>query len=151
MVMKRGDSYSLIQCVYGLTMMARTRYRTLMSEQSTLSNIQEQLIAALEKSKAASKTLEDAKAKLAPLEAKAAEAQQQVTQLMNEYNRLTGNVPAKGRAVRGKYNQTPESKLAAQEKRSYSRAVNAGKSEAEAKKIAKEAVRALAARLAVKP
>jgi hypothetical protein len=70
---------------------------------------------------------------------------------MNEYNRLTGNLPAKGRAVRGKYNQTPESKLAAQEKRSYSRAINSGKSEAEAKKMAKEAVKALAARLGVKP
>ena len=104
---------------------------------------------ALEKSKAASKTLEDARAKLAPLEVKAAEAQEHVTQLMNEYNRLTGNVRTKGR-VRGKYNQTPESKLAAQEKRSYSRAVNSGSTEAEAKKIAREAVKALAARLGVK-
>jgi hypothetical protein len=121
-----------------------------MPEQSSISNIQEQLIAALEKSKAASKTLEDAQAKLAPLEAKAAEAQEHVTQLMHEYNRLTGNVRGKGRTARGKYNQTPESKLAAQEKRSYSRAVNAGKSEAEAKKIAKDAVKALAARLGVK-
>src|ERR1700722_7681975 len=109
-----------------------------MSEQLTLSNIQEQLIAALEKSKAASKLLEDARAKLAPLEAKAAEAQEHVTHLMAEYNRLTGNVKAKGRA-KGKYNQTPESKLAAQEKRSYSRALNGGASEAEAKKRAKEA------------
>ena len=120
-----------------------------MSEQSTLSNIQEQLIAALEKSKAASKTLEDARAKLAPLEVKATEAQEHVTHLMGEYNRLTGNVKAKGR-VRGKYNQTPESKLAAQEKRSYSRAINAGKSEAEAKKIAQKAVKTLAAKLGVK-
>src|SRR5580698_11375243 len=120
-----------------------------MAEQSTLSNIQEQLIAALEKSKAASKTLEDAQAKLAPLEAKAAEAQEHVTQLMNEYNRLTGNVRAKGR-VRGKYNQTPESKLAAQEKRSFSRAVNSGSSEAEAKKIAREAVKKLSLKLGVK-
>jgi chromosome segregation ATPase len=120
-----------------------------MADQSTLSNIQEQLITALEKSKAASKTLEDAKAKLAPLEAKAAEAQAHVTELMTEYNRLTGNVKAKGR-VRGKYNQTPESKLAAQEKRSYSRAINSGSSEAEAKKIAREAVKKLSARLGVK-
>jgi hypothetical protein len=120
-----------------------------MSEQSTLSNIQEQLIAALEKSKAASKTLEDARAKLAPLEVKATEAQEHVTHLMNEYNRLTGNVRAKGR-VKGKYNQTPESKLAAQEKRSYTRAINSGSSEAEAKKIAREAVKALATRLGVK-
>src|SRR5579863_2030601 len=102
-----------------------------MSEQSTLSNIQEQLIAALEKSKAASKTLEDARAKLAPLEAKAAEAQEDVTELMNEYNRMTGNPKGKGRATRGKYNQTPESKISAQEKRSYSRAINSGKTEAE--------------------
>src|SRR5580698_4149721 len=122
-----------------------------MAEQSTLSNIQEQLIAALEKSKAASKTLEDAQAKLAPLEAKAAEAQEHVTQLMNEYNRLTGNVRAKGKTVRGKYNQTPESKLAAQEKRSYTRAINGGASEAEAKKTSREAVKALAAKLGVKP
>ena len=120
-----------------------------MPEQSTLANIQEQLIVALEKSKAASKTLEDAKAKLAPLEVKAAEAQEHVNQLMAEYNRLTGNVRSKGR-TRGKYNQTPESKLAAQEKRSYSRAVNSGATEAEAKKRAKEAVKALAARLGIK-
>ena len=111
-----------------------------MADQSTLSNIQEQLIAALERSKAASKTLEDAKAKLAPLEAKATEAQEHVNQLMNEYSRLTGNVRAKGR-VRGKYNQTPESKLAAQEKRSYSRAINSGSSEAEAKKIERASCR----------
>ena len=122
-----------------------------MSEQSNLSSVQEQLIAALEKSKAASKTLEDAQAKLAPLEAKAAEAQEHVTQLMNEYNRLTGNVRGKGRTARGKYNQTPESKLAAQEKRSYTRAVNSGASETEAKKIAKEAVKKLTAKLGVKP
>jgi hypothetical protein len=120
-----------------------------MPEQSTLSNIQEQLIAALEKSKAASKTLEDARAKLAPLEAKAVEAQEHVTHLMNEYNRLTGNVRAKGRTGR-KYSQTAESKIAAQEKRSYSRAINAGKTEAEAKKIAKEAARALAAKLGMR-
>lgn len=120
-----------------------------MSEQSTLSNIQEQLITALEKSKAASKTLEDAKAKLAPLELKAAEAQEHVNQLMNEYNRLTGNVRAKGRTTRGRYNQTPESKLAAQEKRSYTRAINNGASDADAKKIAKKAVAVLAAKLGV--
>jgi hypothetical protein len=121
-----------------------------MPEQSTLGAIQEQLITALEKSKVASKTLEDARAKLAPLEAKATEAQEHVTQLMNEYNRLTGNVQAKGRTTRGKYNQTPESKLAAQEKRSYSRAINSGASEAEAKKIAQKAVKALAAKLGTK-
>ena len=120
-----------------------------MAEQSTLSVIHGQLITALEQSKTATKILEDARAKLAPLEAKAAEAQQHVTELMNEYNRLTGNVKAKGRA-KGKYNQTPESKLAAQEKRSFSRAVNSGSSEAEAKKIAREAVKKLATRLGVK-
>jgi hypothetical protein len=70
--------------------------------------------------------------------------------LVNEYNRLTGNVRAKGRATRGRYNQTPESKIAAQEKRSYSRAINAGKTEAEAKKIGRDAAKALAARLGVR-
>ena len=120
-----------------------------MSEQLTLSNIQDQLIQALERSKAASKTLEDAQAKLAPLEVKALEAQEHVTQLMNEFNRLTGKVATKGRTARGKYNQTPESKLHAQEKRSYTRAINNGASEAEAKKIAKEAVKNLAAKLGV--
>ena len=120
-----------------------------MSEQLTLSNVQEQLIAALEKSKAASKTLEDAQAKLAPLEVKSLEAQEHVSQLMNEFNRLTGKVATKGRTTRGKYVQTVESKLAAQEKRSFTRAVNNGSSEAEAKKIAKEAVKALAAKLGV--
>jgi hypothetical protein len=121
-----------------------------MSEQLTLSNIQEQLIAALEKSRTASKALEDAKAKLAPLEAKAAEAQKYVTGLMNEYNRLTGSVRTKVKTTGRKYSQTPESKLAAQEKRSFTRAINSGATEAEAKKIAKEAVKALAAKLGVK-
>ena len=126
-----------------------------MSEQSTLSGIQEQLIAALEKSKAASKTLEDAKAKLAPLEAKAAEAQEQITQLMNEYNRLTGNVPAKRRrggvpGPRKAYVISNESKIAATEKRSYTKAINAGKTEVEAKKAGKDAAKALAAKLGVK-
>src|SRR5580658_7265635 len=122
-----------------------------MSEQLTLSNVQEQLISALEKSKTASKTLEDAQARLAPLEVKAAEAQEHVSALMNEFNRLTGKAPAKGRTSKGKYNQTPESKLAAQEKRSYTRAINGGATEAEAKKIAKEAVKKLATKLAGKP
>jgi hypothetical protein len=81
---------------------------------------------------------------------KAAEAQEHVVELMNEFNRLTGNAPAKSRAARGKYNQTPESKLAAQEKRSYTRAINSGSSEAEAKKIAKEAVKKLSVKLGVK-
>lgn len=122
-----------------------------MAEQLTLSTIQEQLIAALEKHKTALKTLEDARAKLAPLEVKAAEAQEAVSQLMNEYNRLTGNVRAKSaRTTRGKYNQTPESKVAAQEKRTYTRAINGGATEAEAKKTAKEAGKALAAKLGVK-
>jgi hypothetical protein len=123
-------------------------------EQPTLSNIQEQLIAALEKSKAASKTLEEAQGKLAPLEAKAHEAQQHVTKLMSDYNRLTGNTPMKGRrgsaGSKKVYNQTPESKIASQEKRSYTRAINNGSSEAEAKKIAKEAAKALAVKLGVK-
>src|SRR5580693_8259653 len=65
-------------------------YLWLMSEQLTLSSIQAQLIEALEKSRAASKTLEDAQAKLAPLEVKALEAQEHVSQLMSEFNRLTG-------------------------------------------------------------
>jgi hypothetical protein len=121
-----------------------------MSDHLTLANIQEQLIVALEKSKTASKSLEDARAKLAPLELKATEAQAHVAQLMTEYNRLIGNTKGKGRTVRGKYNQTPESKLAAQEKRSYTRAINNGASEAEAKKISKEAGKALAARLGIK-
>ena len=126
-----------------------------MSEQSTLSGIQEQLIAALEKSKAASKTLEEAKAKLAPLEAKAAEAQEQVTQLMNEYNRLTGNAPVKRRrggvpGPRKAYVISNESKIAATEKRSFTKAINAGKSEAEARKAGKDAAKALAAKLGVK-
>ena len=68
---------------------------------------------------------------------------------MNEFNRLTGKVATKGRTTRGKYVQSNESKLAAQEKRSFTRAVNNGSTEAEAKKIAKEAVKALAAKLGV--
>ena len=120
-----------------------------MSDHLPISTIQEHLIAALEKSKVASKALEDARAKLAPLEKKAIEAQATVTQLMAEFNRLTGHAK-KARTARGKYNQTPESKVAAQEKRSYTRAINNGASEAEAKKIAKDAGRALGARLGLK-
>jgi hypothetical protein len=81
---------------------------------------------------------------------KAVEAQEHVVQLMGEFNRLTGKAPAKGRTARGKYNQTVESKLAAQEKRSFTRAVNGGATEAEAKKIAKEAVKKLSLKLGVK-
>jgi|SRR5665213_3516612 len=126
-----------------------------MSEQSTLSSIQEQLIAALEKSKIASKTLEEARSKLAPLEAKAAEVQESVTKLMNEYNRLTGKVPAKGRrggvpGPRKSYTISNESKIAATEKRTYTKAINANKSEAEAKKAGRDAAKTLAAKLGVK-
>ena len=126
-----------------------------MSEQSTLSGIQEQLIAALEKSKSASKTLEEAKAKLAPLEAKALESQAEVTQLMNEFNRLTGTVRAKNRrggvpGPRKAYVISNESKIAATEKRSYTKAINAGKGEAEAKKAGRDAAKALAAKLGVR-
>jgi outer membrane protein TolC len=126
-----------------------------MSEQSTLSGIQEQLITALEKSRNASKTLEDARAKLAPLEAKALEAQEQVNKLMNEYNRLTGKGPAKSRrggvpGPRKAYVISDESKIAATEKRSYTKAINAGKNEAEAKKVGKDAAKALAAKLGMK-
>jgi hypothetical protein len=45
---------------------------------------------------------------------------------------------------------TPESKVAATEKRQYTRAINSGKSEAEAKKIGKAAGAALAKKLGVK-
>jgi hypothetical protein len=96
------------------------------------------------------KRSKNAQAKLAPLEVKAVEAQEHVVQLMGEFNRLTGKAPAKGRTARGKYNQTVESKLAAQEKRSFTRAVNGGATEAEAKKIAKEAVKKLSLKLGVK-
>lgn len=126
-----------------------------MAEQSTLSGIQEQLILALEKSKAAAKTLEDAKAKLLPLEAKALEAQEQVNQLMNQYSRLTGMVRAKGRrggvpGPRKAYVISNESKIAATEKRTYTKAIRAGKSEAEARKAGKDAAKALAAKLEMK-
>ncbi len=74
-------------------------------------------------------------------EAKAVEAQEQFTQLMNEYNRLTGHVPGKRRrggvpGPRKAYVISNESKIAATEKRSYTKAINAGKSEAEAKTFA---------------
>src|SRR4029077_20486859 len=119
------------------------------------SSIHEQLIAALEKSKAAAKTLEDATAKLLPLEAKALEAQEQVTQLMNEYNRLTGHVRAKGRrggvpGPRKAYVISNESKIAATEKRTYTKAIHAGKSEAESKKAGKDAAKLLTAKLGMK-
>ena len=126
-----------------------------MSEQLSPSSIHEQLIAALEKSKAAAKTLEDAKAKLLPLEAKALEAQEQVNQLMNQYSRLTGMVRTKGRrggvpGPRKAYVISNESKIAATEKRTYTKAIHAGKSEADAKRAGKDAAKALAVKLGMK-
>jgi DNA repair exonuclease SbcCD ATPase subunit len=56
----------------------------------TLSGLQDELIKALEKSKVASKSYEDAQAKLNPLREKAEAAQKEVNGLMAQYARMTG-------------------------------------------------------------
>jgi predicted nucleic acid-binding Zn-ribbon protein len=121
---------------------------------TNLSEVADELQKALEHAKKAHQTLEAAKAKLEPLSSAAKEADNAVAVLMNQYTSLTTGEAPRGRrgstGPRKAYNITPESKIAATEKRQYTRAINAGKSESEAKKIGKEAAKALAAKLGVK-
>jgi hypothetical protein len=120
---------------------------------TNLSEVADELQKALEQAKKAHESLETAKAKLAPLEEAAKEKDNAVRVLMNQYQGLTGEAPRGRRGSTGPrkaYNISPESKIAATEKRQYTRAINAGKSESEAKKIGREASKALAAKLGVK-
>jgi hypothetical protein len=123
-----------------------------------ISDIAQQLQTALVDAQKAHKALEDAKAGLAPLEQAAANADDAVNDLMRQYQAETNVIPAMKRGARfikehrqkKAYNITPGSKIAATGKRAHTRAINAGKSEAEAKKAQKEAEKLLAEKLGVK-
>ena len=115
--------------------------------------------AALEASRR-SEELKEAEAKLAPLRKLVAKARAQrdkfYAQILHREGASVGVPMVKRRGRRpgsGKkraYTATPESKVAATIKRQTTRAINAGKSEAEAKKIGHAAGKALAEKLGVK-
>jgi hypothetical protein len=124
---------------------------------TNLSEVLHELQTALSDAEKAEYNLEQARAKLSPLEEAAKEKRNAVEVLMRQYQSLTGaTVPASRsrrsdpNAPKRTYNVTNESKIAATEKRQYTRAINAGKSEAEAKKAGKEAAKALAQKLGMK-
>ena len=116
------------------------------------SEVLAELQKALSTAERAHATLEKAKASLAPLEEAAKEADGAVAVLMKQYQALTGESSGRGgrRGPRKAYNISSENKIAATEKRAYTRAINAGKSEVEAKKAGKGAAKALAEKLGVK-
>jgi hypothetical protein len=116
------------------------------------SEVLAELQKALSAAERAHATLEKAKSSLAPLETAAKEADSAVAVLMRQYQGLTGESSGRGgrRGPRKAYNISPENKIAATEKRAYTRAINAGKSEVEAKKAGKAAAKALAEKLGVK-
>lgn len=119
-----------------------------------LSDVLKELQSALSEAERAEHTLEQAKAKLAPLEEAATEKRNAVAVLMNQYQSLTNPMATatvkRGRGPKKEYNISPESKVASTEKRTYTKAINAGKSEAEAKKAGKAAASLLAKKLGVK-
>jgi len=121
---------------------------------STTSEILSELQKALSAAEKAHAALETAKSKLEPLEVQAKDADNAVKVLVRKYESLTGDGTHTGRrgstGPRKSYNITAESKIAATEKRQYTRAINSGKSEAEAKKAGKAAADALKKKLGVK-
>ncbi len=100
------------------------------------------------------KILEAHKTRIHGLEVAAKGSRNAVNSLTNEYGRLTGTTTRRGGrrssgGAKRAYNATPDSKIAATIKRSYTRAKKAGMSEAEAQKKAKEAGKKLSAKLGV--
>jgi hypothetical protein len=107
---------------------------------------------ALSAAERAHATWEKAKSSLAPLETAAKEADSAVAVLMKQYQALTGESSGRGgrRGPRKAYNISPENKIAATEKRAFTRAKNAGASDADAKKAGKTAAKGLAEKLGMK-
>jgi hypothetical protein len=146
----------------------------------SLSEVSEQLQAALAEQAKNYKAYEDALEKIRPLEVAAKGSDNAVISLTRELNKLMGvdqpeqvtAAPRRGRppkalggdrrsnefkqgrggvpGPRKAYNISPETKIAATEKRSYTRAINAGKSKAEAAKLGKAAAKLLKQKLADK-
>jgi len=109
------------------------------------------LIAALEKSKPHQRRWKDARAKLAPLESEGTLKRKSTsTHLMTEYNRFDGQCSGDGPHTRQVQPNAGIEIGRSGETQLHSCDQTAGSSEAEAKKIAREAVKALATRLGVK-
>lgn len=122
--------------------------------------LEEKAHAALEQERekqqaALEKEMEKQRAALASLETAAKEASNAVSVLLRQREGLLGERPARKNGRGGKpgkrkaYNITPESKVSAATKRATTRAIKAGKSETEAKKLGVAAGKALAAKLGV--
>ena len=109
----------------------------------SISSISSQLQEQLKACSISAKALEDAKLSLAPLEQKADEDQQLANRLMDSFRKLSGgtgsslSIPKKRKLA--PYNITPESKIARSGKAAYTRAINGGKSEADANKAKRNA------------
>jgi hypothetical protein len=120
----------------------------------TITEVAAELTKALAESAKADEALQKAKIALAPLEEAAIEKHKVVNVLMGQYQNLTTDSSSGGRGgrrgPRKTYNITPEVKVVASGKRAYTRAINAGQSEKEAKKAQAAAEKLLAEKLGVK-
>jgi hypothetical protein len=114
--------------------------------------IEEQMQAAMKESAAASKALADAKAKLSPLEEAAHSAATKLNEIILKFQVANGFVsagPTKKKRVMKAYNITNESKIARSGKAAYTRTINGGGSEKDAKAAQKSAEAALKTKLGV--
>lgn len=120
-----------------------------MSTSDVLSDLQK----ALESAKQAHAKLEEAQAKLQPLEDAAKEADATVQTLMVRYQSISGVGPATGRRGAGtkrKYKErSAEDKIETQFKRSKTKAMKAGQTESEAVQTANATCQAMAKKLGV--
>jgi hypothetical protein len=115
---------------------------------SKLAEIQEQLQKALGEGAKLESDYQTQLAKLQPLRDAVNAKTAEINSLIQAFQRLTNaTVPTKGKRVMKRYSITNESKLAAQSKRSYTRAINQGMTEKQAKQIATDAEKKLAAKL----
>jgi hypothetical protein len=117
--------------------------------------IEEQLQSALTESAKATKTLSDARAKLAPLESAAQLAAASVNDLIKKFQLANGFGDGSGvgngkkKRILKPYNITPESKIGRVGKAAYTRAKTAGLSDREAKKAQADAEASLKLKLGV--
>jgi hypothetical protein len=120
---------------------------------SELHDVQTELQQALTASAKAQEQLDQARLKLAPMEATANEAADLVNKLIRRFQVLTkaevSGPTTKKKRILKPYNITPESKIGRVGKAAYTRAINAGAPEKEAKAAQKSAEAALKAKLGV--
>jgi hypothetical protein len=117
---------------------------------SELRDVQTELQQALTASAKAQEQLDQATAKLAPMETTADEAASLVNKLIRRFQTLTGaeiSGPTKKKRILKPYNITPEAKISRVGKAAFTRAINAGSSEADAKKVQRDAEKSLKAKL----